>query len=481
MSIASVGPSWHWVVTLIVTRLQHVTKSIVWPPQSQSHVCFVLSSNTTDVSCILPRSVTDINMDEKTSNGLPPYTPSDWAVEPHLPGNGKGGRFRGRRGLRRSRAIKFFALACLSLIVLAQWKQIWRSDRRSVKLSVKKLNENLATCKQLRHKPQDPIGLGRDKSARFVEGGKPTLIKNATIWIGEPVEGTSEADARAGKGWEWIKGDVYLQDGLIKKVERDISLSALPKDTILFNAEGRLLTSGIVDMHSHGGVDPLPGLDGSSDTNELSSPITPWVRSIDGMHVLDHQIQVIKSGGVTTSLILPGSSNNIGGEAYLIKHAVGKEQGRNELSATDMLADPERHWRYMKMACGENPKRMNGKNRMTSRLGESFTFRQAFEKARKLVQEQDDWCDKAASVGIDEMDAYLPEELEWESLAAAMRGKVHINTHCYTVPDLEAMVDHSNEFKFAVRTFHHAHQTFLVPEVCEPSPCVPLHSQDANK
>ncbi|KID74998.1 uncharacterized protein G6M90_00g055900 [Metarhizium brunneum] len=391
-------------------------------------------------------------MDEKSR--LPPYapySPPQASAESHLPLGNNGCRARRRRGLRRSRAIKFFALACLSLLVLAQWKQIRRSNRHSVKLSAEKLNENLATCKTLRHKPRDPIGSGRDKSARFVDGGKPTLIQNATIWIGEPVEGTSNEDARAGKGWGWTKGDVYLEYGLIKKVERHISLGSLPRDTQFYNAEGRLLTSGIIDMHSHAGVYSMPGLRGNSDGNEFSSPVTPWTRAIDGLYVFDPQIEVIKSGGVTTSLILPGSSNNIGGEAYLIKHAVGKKEGRNEFSAADMLADPERHWRYMKMACGENPKQsFSSGGRMTSRLGESFEFRRAFEKARDLVQRQDDWCDKADAVGVDNMDSYLPEELAWESLGAAMRGQVHINTHCYTVPDLEAMVDHTNEFKFAI-------------------------------
>lgn len=402
-------------------------------------------------------------MDEKS--GLPPYTPMADA----LPSSSNSSRLRSRRVLRRSRGIKFFALACLSLLVFAQWKQIWRSDRHSVKLSVEKLSDDLATCKWLRHKPKDPIGLGREENARYIKGGKPTLIQNATIWIGEPVKGTSDADARAGRGWEWTKGDIYLEHGLIKKVERDIRLDSLPKNTNLFNAEGRLLTTGIIDMHSHAGVGSLPSLRGSSDINEFSDNVTPYVRSIDGLYVLDPQIQVIKSGGVTTSLILPGSSNNIAGEAYVIKLAVGDKDGRKEVSANDMLADPERNWRYMKMACGENPKDnsgINSKSRYASRLGESFAFRHAFEEARALVQKQDDWCNKADSVGVGNMDEYLPQELKWEALGAAMRGQVHINIHCYTVPDLEAMVDHSNEFKFPVRTFHHAHQTFLVPEVC---------------
>ena len=369
--------------------------------------------------------------------------------------------------MRRSRALKFFVLACLSLIALAQWRQVWRSDRHAPKLSLAKLNDDLSTCKKLHHKPKDPVGLGRDKSARYVQGGKPTLIRNATIWVGEPADGTTEADARAGKGWAWITSDVLLEHGLIKNVERDISLSSLPKDTHVWDAEGRQLTCGIIDMHSHAGVDSLPSLRGNSDTNEVIDNITPWARSIDGLFLLDPQIEVIKSGGVTTSLILPGSANNIGGEAFLIKHAVGKDDGRTELSTADMLADPEHSWRYMKMACGENPKRGGrARGRMSSRMGESFEFRRAFEKARKVVREQDDWCDKAEAVGVENMETYLPQEIAWETLAAAMRGQVHVNTHCYTIPDLEAMVDHTIEFEFAVRTFHHAHQTFLVPEVC---------------
>lgn len=63
------------------------------------------------------------------------------------------------------------------------------------------------------------------------------------------------------------------------------------------------------------------------------------------------------------------------------------------------------------------------------------------------------------------MNSYLPQELRWESLSALLRGQVLLNTHCYTVPDLEAFIRHTNEFKFSIRAFHHAHQTYLVPEI----------------
>jgi hypothetical protein len=106
-----------------------------------------------------------------------------------------------------------------------------------------------------------------------------------------------------------------------------------------------------------------------------------------------------------------------------------------------------------------------GKQGPVSRLGESWEFRHAFETAAKVVRAQDDWCAAAAERGIGAMASYLPADIEWESLSAVLRGQVLVNTHCYTIPDLEAYVDHTNEFKFAVRAFHHAHQTYLVPEV----------------
>ncbi|KAI1173351.1 amidohydrolase [Nemania sp. FL0916] len=399
---------------------------------------------------------------ESGKNELPPYSPVD---NPEWP--------RKRRVIRRSRGLRIFALACLAFIVYAQWRQIHSVPKRSSSLlSIQKLQGDLEVCAKLKSKPKDPVGAGRDRNARYIDGHKPTLIKNATIWVGEPARGTSSEDARAGIGYSWIHGDVFMEYGLIQRVERDIDVSVLSRDTLVWDAKGRRLTTGIIDMHSHSGVDSVPELRGNADTNELSSDITPYVRSIDGLNPNDHQIEVIKSGGVTTSLVLPGSGNNIGGEAFVIKHAVGKPDGRNETSAADMLADPDRNWRYIKMACGENPKRVYGRageQGPYSRLGESWEFRHAFEQATNYVRAQDDWCAAADSLGVENMNSYLPQELEWESLGAVLRGQVHVNTHCYTIPDLEAFVDHTNEFKFPVRAFHHAHQTYLVPEILKRS------------
>ncbi|KAI2634617.1 amidohydrolase [Xylaria nigripes] len=396
---------------------------------------------------------------EGEKGGLPPYSA---VVSYESP--------RRRRGIRRSRVVRVLVIACLTFIVYAQWLQIHRRARHSqvAFLSTEKLQNDLNLCSKLSSKPNNPIGFGRERNARYIDGYAPTLIKNATIWIGEPSEGTNADAARLGVGYSWTHGDVFIEHGLIKRVESDIDVASLPSDTLVWDAKGRRLTTGIIDMHSHAGINGVPELFGNQDTNEMSADITPYVRSIDGLDPNDHQIRVIKSGGVTTSLVLPGSGNNIGGEAFAIKHAVGRQDGRNETSAVDMLADPDRNWRYIKMACGENAKRTYGRageRGPMSRLGESWEFRHAFEQAANLVRAQDDWCASADARGIENMDSYLPQDLKWETLGAVLRGQVHVNTHCYTIPDLEAFVDHTNEFKFAVRSFHHAHQTYLIPEI----------------
>ncbi|KAK6221211.1 carbohydrate esterase family 9 protein [Colletotrichum tabaci] len=395
------------------------------------------------------------------SDMLPPYSLTPTAEARLLP----PARKPALQLPRRSRTFRALGLACLVFIVYAQWRQITPSTGAvepgftTQGLSVQRLLEDLATCEKLHSTPIDPPGHGRRRNARYADGHRPTIIRKATVWVGEPAEGTSN--------YSWISADVFIESGLIRRVASDISPSTLPSDVLVYDAAGRPLTSGIIDMHSHAAVHSLPTLHGNEDVSELSTDITPYVRSIDGIQPTDHQLQVIKSGGVTTSLILPGSSNNIGGEAFAIKHAVGPSDGRNETSVVDMLADPDRVWRHMKMACGENSKQVHGKageRGPYSRLGESWEFRQAFEHAAGIVREQDDWC-RAAAGGLDRVKAYLPNELKWEALVAVLRGQVHVHVHCYTITDLEAFVDHTNEFKFPVRAFHHAHQTHLVPEV----------------
>ncbi|KAL1596289.1 hypothetical protein SLS60_008934 [Paraconiothyrium brasiliense] len=396
-------------------------------------------------------------MDKRLSNGLPTYRDAT-APSPTPPPT-----WRNRK--RRRRGFRILATTCLAFLAYCAAQIASNTLRPIGTLSIDRLRQDHAVCAVLRKKPTE-ASTTRDHNKRWVKGTKPLLIRNATIWTGEPAAGTSAEDARAGKGWSWVSSDVFVDKGLIVHIRPSISLASMPSDTNVFEAYGRLLTAGIVDMHSHAGLSSEGGL--QDDTNEMSTDVTPYVRSIDGVDPLQPEMEYIKSGGVTTSLFLPGSGNNIGGEAYVLKFAVGSKNGREEISQQDLYADPDRNWRYMKMACGENPKRIYGKvgeHGPVSRLGEAWEFRHALEQARKYVSEQDDWCTTADTVGGENMATYLKQDLRLESLGAVLRGQVRVNTHCYTIPDLEAFVRHTNEFKFRVYAFHHAHQTFLVPEV----------------
>jgi imidazolonepropionase-like amidohydrolase len=394
-------------------------------------------------------------MDKLRADALPTYDDATTTTAPRS--------WLQRRQKRKT--LRILGAAALIYLTYSTFRIANNTEPPLSNLSAVKLQQDHAVCASLRQKPLES-STHRDHNKRWVNSTGPVLIRNATIWTGEPVAGTSEEDARAGKGWGWIAADVFTDKGLIISVQPNTKHGDLPHDTEVFDANGRQLTAGIVDMHSHAGLESFGNLQG--DDNELSSDITPYVRSLDGIDPLQPEFESIKSGGVTTSLFLPGSGNNIGGEAFVLKFAVGPKNGRTEVSQQDLFADPDRTWRYLKMACGENPKRVYGKvgeRGPFSRLGEAWEFRHALEQARSYVQEQDDWCAKADAVGIDKMDSYLRQDLQWETLGAVLRGQVRVNTHCYTIPDLEALVRHTNEFKFRVYAFHHAHQTYLVPEV----------------
>jgi imidazolonepropionase-like amidohydrolase len=366
---------------------------------------------------------------------------------------------------KRRKTFRLIAAAVLSYFAFYTYKIAGNTKKSLHTLSIEELRNDYATCAALRAAPIEPKG-SRDYNQRWVNGTRPNLIRNAAIWTGEPAAGTSDEDAQLGKGYSWISADVFIDSGLIQKIAQNINLTDLPKDTQIFDAKGRQLTAGIVDMHSHAGLASVANL--QDDVNELSSDITPFLRSLDALDPLHPEIEWIKSGGVTTTLLLPGSGNNMGGEAFVVKLAVGKKDGREEISQQDMLVDPDGNLRWMKMACGENPKGVYGKygeRGPFSRLGEAWEFRHAFEQARNYVTSQDEWCSAADAIGAENMVTYLPQELKWESLGAVLRGQVRVNTHCYTIPDLESFVRHTNEFKFRIYAFHHAHQTYLVPEI----------------
>jgi len=155
----------------------------------------------------------------------------------------------------------------------------------------------------------------RRKSDRFEEGTRPVLVKNARIWTGEK------------NGTQVVHGDILLDKGLIKSIGHlsDIAARYTDDEIDTVDAKGAWVTPGIVDIHSHLGDAASPALDGAQDDNSLKGTAQPWLRSLDGLNTHDDSYPLSIAGGVTTSLILPGSANAIGTFFFCMKILSGTQ------------------------------------------------------------------------------------------------------------------------------------------------------------
>ncbi|KAF8161156.1 carbohydrate esterase family 9 protein [Crassisporium funariophilum] len=317
----------------------------------------------------------------------------------------------------------------------------------------------ISRCRQLELQPGPTEKFHqRSHSDRYEEGTRPVLIKHAKLWTGRK------------NGTEVIYGDVLLDKGIIKSIGHlsDASLTRYGSKLVVLDVDGAWVTPGIVDIHSHLGDASSPALSGSEDDNSLKGTIQPWLRSLDGLNTHDDAYPLSIAGGVTTSLILPGSANAIGGQAFVIKL-----RETTERSPSSMLLEPPYHvntsfpnpnlpprWRHMKHACGENPSAVYKDTRMDT----IWAFRQAYNTATQIKERQDEYCSRALSDDWADLGDF-PEVLQWEALVDVVRGRVKVNIHCYEAVDLDGIVRLSNEFKFPIAAFHHASEAYLVPDL----------------
>ncbi|EIM86583.1 composite domain of metallo-dependent hydrolase [Stereum hirsutum FP-91666 SS1] len=329
----------------------------------------------------------------------------------------------------------------------------------------------LNKCSTLNAKPAPPPDFyERGQSDRFVRGTKPTLIRNATLWTG------------AVDGLETIRGDLLMEGGIIKAVGNvDAGLLKQHEAYESIDAKGAWITPGIIDIHSHLGVFSSPSLSGSGDGNSFKGTIQPWLRALDGLNTHDEGMKLAIAGGVTTSLILPGSANAIGGQGFVIKLRPTEERSTSamlleppfEYNGTGVYPSEYPRWRHMKHACA----RIYDDTRMDS----VWAWRQAYDTARKFKKEQDDFCAAAQAGRWDALEGKsFPENLQWEAMVDILRGKVKVQTHCYEAVDFDNFVRLTNEFQFSVAAFHHAHEAYLVPEILKraygPTPAVAIFS-----
>src|ERR1700683_2308506 len=193
----------------------------------------------------------------------------------------------------------------------------------------------------------------------------PVLIQGATVLTGtgERLEGT----------------DVLISNGKIQSIGKGLTA---PAEARIIDAHGKWVTPGIIDIHSHLGVYASPAVKGLDDGNEATSPVTSNVWAEHSVWPQDPGFEMALEGGVTTLQILPGSANLIGGRSVVLKNVHGVTYQAMQFSGAAY---------GLKMACGENPKRVyGGKTTAPSpRMGNVAGYRQAFADAQDYQQQWD--------------------------------------------------------------------------------------------
>lgn len=353
--------------------------------------------------------------------------------------------------------------------------QLSPSDIKLSKFYLDKLDARLHECRKHQQLPvQYPVTtVGSRENPRWNPSSgqeEAIVLRNVTLFDGETFLGHPV--------------DIVLKKGIVESVSAAGSPSISEKDAKVFNLDGGFVTPGLVDMHSHHLAFAWPLLAATDDTNEVNpelGPITSQVRIIDSIKSYDIATEIIASGGVTTSLILPGSANIMGGEAVLVKNAL--KSGENEEFVVEEIllergVPKDERRRYMKMACGENPRRVYRHTRM----GNAWYFRKHMERAKELLEREEAWCLEAEAtkesrdtarissfIYVSSKQDSAVDYLEYDSTIAMLRGQVGINVHCYETEDFEDMIKHSKEFGFRIQAFHHALEAWQVPEMIKAS------------
>jgi imidazolonepropionase-like amidohydrolase len=281
----------------------------------------------------------------------------------------------------------------------------------------------------------------------------PILLTNATV-----LDGT---------GKRLDNTDIYLANGTVVWVG---SGESAPDATVV-DGTNLWVTPGLIDVHSHLGVYPSPGVAAHSDGNEATAPVTAEVWAEHSIWPQDPGFTRALAGGVTAMQILPGSANLFGGRGVTLKNVPS-------LSYQGMKFPGAPHG--LKMACGENPKRVYGNRDQSpsTRMGNLAAYRSAWIRAQRYQADWDRYNEAVADAatndsedadGASVADALLTNtpprrDLELETLAGALRGDILVHMHCYRADEMLTILDMAEEFGYRVGTFHHGVEAYKVAD-----------------
>jgi len=260
-----------------------------------------------------------------------------------------------------------------------------------------------------------------------------------------------------GVGGEIESGVIVLTDGRISAIGADVSA---PDGARVIDAQGRWVTPGIIDVHSHLGDYPSPSVSAHQDGNEISGPNTAQVWAEHGVWPQDPGFAQALAGGVTTLHVLPGSANLFGGRGVTLRNVSSRTvQGMKFPDAPYSL----------KMACGENPKRVYGYGSggfpggaPYSRMGNMLGYRAAWQRA---VEYKRSWDEYYASAEAGEEASPPTRDFQLDTLMGVLNGDIRVQMHCYRADEMAQILDLAEEFGYHVAAFHHAVEAYKIPDL----------------
>ena len=250
------------------------------------------------------------------------------------------------------------------------------------------------------------------------------VIRNATVFDGD--------------GNKFENYDVHFSNGEIQAIGSDLVVDGANE----IDGTGKFVTPGIIDNHSHMGVYPAPGVRTSSDGNEATNPVTAEVWAEHSVWSQDPQYKLALAGGITTFHVLPGSANLFGGRGVTLKNVSAN-------TVPDMKFPGAPH--SLKMACGENPKRVYSSRGPSTRMGNVAGYRDAWIGAEKYKKS----LEKNPS----------QRNLRNETLVGVLDGKILVHNHCYRADEMATMINISEEFGYKVSTFHHGVEAYKIADL----------------
>lgn len=297
-----------------------------------------------------------------------------------------------------------------------------------------------------------------------------------------PAAGTGKVVLAGGRvmtatGGDFPQGYVILDAGRISAVGAGDAPHV--DGAVVIDTTGKVVTPGLIDTHSHLGVYASPEARAFEDGNEMTDPVTPGVWAEHSINPQDPGFEKAIAGGITTLEILPGSGNLVGGQGVIV-HVVPTRGSR----AMRYPGAPD----TLKMACGENPKRVYGDKGAApmTRMGNVRGQREAFlgaehyrdvwaDYGRKEAEwtakktAHDAWVASGSKKGEPEKAGDEPiapaRDLDQETLVGVLEGKILPEVHCYTASDMVSFLQMSDEFGFQVRSFHHAVEAYKIGDI----------------